>query len=56
MAEAFGQGDNYDSNLYGIEGFTNDDVTNPYNTYEEAYNGPNTMLNVDEYVNNAEYA
>ena len=40
----------------GLEGFANDDVPNPYETYEEAYNGPNAMLDVDDYVNNAEDA
>ena len=40
----------------GLEGFANDDVPNPYETYEEAYNGPNAMLDVDDYVNNAENA
>ena len=51
-----GQGDHYSSDLYGLEGFTNDDLPNPYKTYEEAYNGPNAMLDVDDYVKNAEDA
>ena len=54
LSEAFSQRDHCSRNLDGLEGFTNDDVPNPYNTYEEAYNGPNVMLNVNEYVNNAE--
>ena len=40
----------------GLEGFANDDVPNPCETYAEAYNGPNVMLDVDDYVNNAEDA
>ena len=53
LAEAFGQGDHYASNLDGLEGFTNDDVYKLYETYKEAYNGTNVMLDTDEYVNNS---
>ena len=53
LAEDFGRGDHYASNLDGLEGFKNDDVTNPYKTYEYAYNGPNAMLDADDYVNNS---
>ena len=53
LAEAFGQGDHYASNLDRIEGFTHDDVPNPYENYEEAYNAPNAMLDMDHYVNNS---
>ena len=56
MAEHFCRGDNYASNLDGLEGFKNDDVPNPYETYKEAYNGPNAMLDLDDYVNNSEDA
>ena len=52
LAEDFGQGYHYASDLDGLEGFTNDDVPNPYKAYGEAYNGPNLMLNVDDYVKN----
>ena len=34
LAEAFGRGDHYASDLGGIEWFTNDDVSNPYKTYK----------------------
>ena len=53
MAEDFGQGDHYASDLDGLVGFTNDDVSTLYKTYEEAYDGKNVMLDMDEYVNNA---
>ena len=56
MTEAFGRGDHFATSLDGLEGFANDDVPNPYERYEEAYNGPNAMLDVDDYVNNAEDA
>ena len=52
LAGDFGRGDHYASNLDGIEGLTNDDAPKPYNTYKEAYNGPNAMLDVDYYVKN----
>ena len=56
MAEAFGQGYHYASDLDGLEGFKNNDVPNPYKAYVEAYNGPNLMLDVDDHVKNSEYA
>ena len=56
MAEAFGQGYHYSNNLDSLEGFTNDGVPNPYETYKEAYNGPNEMIDIDDYVNNSEDA
>ena len=33
LAEDFGRGNHYASDLDGLEGFTNDDVPNPYETY-----------------------
>ena len=36
--------------------FTDNDVHNPYYTYKEEYNGPNAILDVDDYVNNSEDA
>ena len=50
----FSLGDHYASSLYVLGGFTNYDVTNPYDTYKEVYNGTHDMLNGDDYVNNAE--
>ena len=41
LAEYFGKGDHYASDLYGLEGFKNDDVPNPYETYKESYNDTN---------------
>ena len=54
LAEAFGRGDNYYRNLYGLKRFKNNDVPKPYDTYKEAYNGSNAMIDMDDYVNNAE--
>ena len=54
LAGDFSQGDHYAINLDGLEGFTNDDVPNLHETYKEAYNGTNSMINVDGYVNNSE--
>ena len=81
LDEDFGRGENYASNLDGLEGFKNDDVPNlgdwdhgkqqrsdglegfknddvpsPYENYKESYNGPNAMLDVDDYVKNDDYA
>ena len=56
LAEAFGQGYHYASDLDGLEGFKNNDVPNPYKAYVEEYNGPNLMLDVDDHVKNYEYA
>ena len=56
LAEDFVQGDHYARYLDGLEDFPNNYVPNQYETYEEAYNGKNVMLDVDDYVNNAEYA
>ena len=56
MDETFGRGDHYANNLDGLEGFTNDDVPNAYKTYKEAYNGPNRMLDVNDYEKNAKDA
>ena len=50
LDQAFGKGDHYDRNLDGLEGFTYDNLPNPYKTYEKSYNGPNAMLNVNDYV------
>ena len=54
LAEAFGQGEHYARNLDGLEGFTNDDVPNQYETYKDSYKRKNYMLDVDDYVNNAD--
>ena len=51
LADNFGQGNHYASDLDGLEGFTNDDAPNPWETYKEAYNVPNAMLDVYDYVN-----
>ena len=56
LAEDFGWGDHYASDLDRLELFTNDEVPNPYETYKESYNGPNVILNMDDYVNNVEDA
>ena len=53
LAEAFGLGDHYASDLDSLVGFINDDVSKLYETYEEEYNGTNVILDMDEYVNNA---
>ena len=54
LAEDFGQGDHYASDLDGIGGFTHNDGHHPYETYKEAYNGLNAMMDVDDYLYNAE--
>ena len=36
LDEVFGRGDHYARYLDGIEGFTNDDVPKPYDTYKYA--------------------
>ena len=56
LSGAFIQGDHYANNLDGLEELTNDDVPNPYKTYEESYNGTNEILDVDDYVNNTKDA
>ena len=56
LAEAFGQGYRYTSDLDGLEGFKNDYLPNPYNTNKEAYNGSNVMPDVNAYVKNYKYA
>ena len=56
LTGVFGWEDHYANNSDGLEGFKNYYVPNPYETYEEAYNEPNVILDMDDFVNNAEDA